>query len=209
MIMSEEKIPEGRYDDFIGIYDGAVSHSFCADIIRAFNHYQTTNAVYSEDSQFENSNAGRFDWAIDLTQMNANLTGFPERDLNDVLIACLDQYIHQYGHLKTELYYTPVQKIQKTPAGGGYHVWHDENNHMMFCARKMVWMVYLNDDFEGGETEFLYYHKRIKPKTGTLLIWPAGLTHAHRGGLVLSGNKYVATGWYYLANHNYAREQHQ
>ena len=57
-------------------------------------------------------------------------------------------------------------------------------------------MLYLNDDYEGGETEFLYYKTRIKGEKGKLLIWPAGITHAHRGGLVLDGTKYVATGWF-------------
>jgi len=204
----QQNFPEGKYDDFIGIYDGALDIAFCDQIISSFEHYQNTNAVYSEDTQFAMSNAGRFDWAIDLTQMNARMTGWPERDLNDVLIAGLEQYIHRYGHLKTEVFYTPVQKVQKTPAGGGYHVWHDENTSMQHSSRKMVWMVYLNDDFEGGETEFLYYPKRIQPKQGRLLIWPAGLTHAHRGGLVLKGNKYVVTGWYYLASDNYVTEQH-
>lgn len=124
----------------------------------------------------------------------------PDRELNSVLIQCLEEYIDVYGHLKTSTFYTPTQKVQKTPAGGGYHVWHDENTDGgAQSSRKMVWMVYLNDDFEGGETEFLYYKRRIQPKTGTLLIWPAGLTHAHRGGLVLTNCKYVVTGWFYVS----------
>ena len=205
----EQQFPEGRFEDFIGIFDGAVDPQFCQAIMKASDHHHNINAVYTEDMQFMNSNAGRFDWAMDLMQMNATIPGLAERDLNDALIAGLDQYIHRYGHLKTEVFYTPVQKVQKTPAGGGYHVWHDENTSMMHSARKMVWMVYLNDDFEGGETEYLYYSKRIQPKMGTLLIWPAGLTHVHRGGLVLKGDKYVVTGWFYLASDSYAREQQE
>ena len=62
-------------------------------------------------------------------------------------------------------------------------------------------MVYLNDDFKGGETEFLYYKRREQPEKGKLLLWPAGYTHTHRGGMVLEGNKYVITGWYYLGGY--------
>ena len=115
-------------------------------------------------------------------------------------MSCFNQYIHKYGHLATAAaMYSTTQKVQKTPAGGGYHVWHDENTTMSHCTRKVVWMFYLNDDFKGGETEFLYYHKRIVPKKGTLLLWPAGMTHAHRGGLVTEGMKYVVTGWFNVA----------
>ena len=56
-------------------------------------------------------------------------------------------------------------------------------------------MMYLNDDFEGGETEFLYQNKRIVPKRGQFLIWPATYTHAHRGNPPLSGKKYITTSW--------------
>jgi hypothetical protein len=56
-------------------------------------------------------------------------------------------------------------------------------------------MLYLNDVEDGGETEFLYQRMRVKPKQGTLLIWPAGFTHTHRGNPPLSNNKYVITGW--------------
>ena len=60
-------------------------------------------------------------------------------------------------------------------------------------------MLYLNDDYQGGETEFLYYKKRVQPERGKLLIWPAGYTHAHRGNMVLEGMKYVVTGWFHYA----------
>ena len=196
---NQGEIP-GRYEDFIGIYDNALSPEFCDAIIEAFDHYHRTNAVWCENTQFDNTIAGRFDWALDLSHMSGTMADMPERDLNDILMSCFNQYIHKYGHLVTAAaMYSTTQKIQKTPAGGGYHVWHDENTTMSHCTRKVVWMFYLNDDFEGGETEFLYYHKRITPKRGTLLLWPAGMTHAHRGGLVTKGMKYVVTGWFNVA----------
>jgi len=196
---NQGEIP-GRYEDFIGIYDNALSPEFCDAIIEAFDHYHRTNAVWCENTQFDNTIAGRFDWALDLSHMSGTMADMPERDLNDILMSCFNQYIHKYGHLVTAAaMYSTTQKIQKTPAGGGYHVWHDENTTMSRCTRKVVWMFYLNDNFEGGETEFLYYHKRITPKRGTLLLWPAGMTHAHRGGLVTKGMKYVVTGWFHVA----------
>ena len=190
----------GRYEDFIGIYDDALAPNFCDAIIEAFEHYYKTGSVFCENNQFENTIAGRFDWALDLSQMATVMDTASERDLNEVLMSCFRQYVNKYGHLKDGTYYSVCQKVQKTPAGGGYHVWHDENTSVAHMSRKVVWMFYLNDDFEGGETEFLYYHRRIVPKKGTLLLWPAGMTHAHRGGLVTQGMKYVVTGWFYVGN---------
>ena len=85
---------------------------------------------------------------------------------------------------------------QKTLQGQGYHVWHFENSSYQNSRRSVVWTVYLNDVEEGGETEFLYQSVRIKPKRGTVVIWPAHFTHIHRGNPPLSGDKYIATGWY-------------
>jgi len=197
--MEEEKNKnqiKAVYEDFIGIYEKALPIDFCEETMDCFEHYHRNNSVYCEDKQFRNSIAGRFDWAIDLSNMTSHMNGMAERTLNDHLMDCFNDYVHQYGHLKDMTFYTTTQKVQKTPAGGGYHVWHDESTELNHCMRSMVWMVYLNDNFKGGETEFLYYHKRIQPVQGTLLIWPAGLTHAHRGGLVLEGTKYVITGWF-------------
>jgi len=59
----------------------------------------------------------------------------------------------------------------------------------------MAFMVYLNDIKEGGETEFLYQKCRFKPKRNTLLLWPSGFTHTHRGNPPISGDKYIITGW--------------
>ena len=38
-------------------------------------------------------------------------------------------------------------------------------------------------------------HRRVQPKKGLLLIWPAYFTHKHRGNPPLKGEKYIATGW--------------
>jgi hypothetical protein len=189
----------GNYDDFIGTYEHALDFDLCDEIISAFDYYHDIGGVFTEDEQFPNSNAGRFDWAIDLNDLSTQMKSHPSAKVNELLSECLNEYMHVFGHLKSTPLYSIAQKVQKTPAGGGYHVWHDESSAIQHSARTLVWMIYLNDDFEGGETEFLYYKKRIKPTKGTVLLWPAGLTHCHRGGLVLSGMKYVITGWFYVA----------
>ena len=193
---------KGEYHDFIGTYSNVYDSKFCDSIIKSFDYYQDIDAVFCEDNQFENSNAGRFDWALDLAEMNPAMKDNQSQLLNETLQPCFNEYVNVFGHLKTVPMYSLSQKIQKTPAGGGYHVWHDENSNLEHSNRCLVWMIYLNDDYRGGETEFLYYKKRIQPEKGKLLIWPAGMTHCHRGGLVLEGTKYIATGWFYLANRN-------
>jgi hypothetical protein len=82
---------------------------------------------------------------------------------------------------------------------GGYPYWHSEiypkQDDGETLHRVLLWTIYLNDAFEDGETEFLYQRRRIVPRTGSLLIAPAGFTHTHRGNRPKGGNKYIATSW--------------
>ena len=65
-------------------------------------------------------------------------------------------------------------KAKKIPIGGGFHNWHYENSRIPYCTRQFVVQAYLNDEFDGGETEFLYMNKRISAKQGRIIIFPAG-----------------------------------
>jgi len=98
------------------------------------------------------------------------------------------------------LYRPGTINLQKYLRGsGGYHHWHSEiypqNASGESLHRVLLWMVYLNDVAEGGETEFLYQGRKIAPKQGRLVIAPAGFTHTHRGNVAVSGDKYIATSW--------------
>jgi hypothetical protein len=103
-----------------------------------------------------------------------------------------EQYsaIHNYPKMTSR-----IMKFQKTEVGGGYHVWHFENDTQDNLRRILTYIVYLNDVDEGGESEFLYYPKRVKPKTGRMIVWPAGFAHTHRGNPPISNTKYIITGW--------------
>jgi hypothetical protein len=188
----------GEYQDFIGSYSNFLDSSLCKYIIDTFDYYQNIGAVFCGGEQFDNTCAGRFDWSIDMREMQAHMPDLRQDYLNDELANAWNEYSAIFGNLRNNgPVYSLTQKVQKTPTGGGYHMWHDENGSMKSNNRVAVWMLYLNDDFEGGETEFLYYKKRIKAERGKLLIWPAGYTHCHKGNMVLSGNKYIVTGWFY------------
>ena len=60
------------------------------------------------------------------------------------------------------------------------------------AKRYLAILEYLNDDFEGGETEFPHHNLTVKPKTGTVLVFPPTWQYPHRGIPVESGNpKYI------------------
>ena len=190
-------------EDFIRIWPGKVSPEDCQETILAFeeivNNPELAEYVHNNARQFSNSNLGRKDLAIFL-----ETTAFNKADLASKYLYyihdCLMEYIEEFGQLKD----VPMSngcclKLQRTLPMGGYHVWHYENGDLpRHFPRELVWMIYLNDMPEGeGETEFLYQKKRIRPTQGTVVIWPAGMTHPHRGLTVYSQPKYILTGWYF------------
>ena len=69
--------------------------------------------------------------------------------------------------------------------------------------RTYTCMIYLNDNFEGGETDFWYLGIKIKPKIGKAVFWKnsEGLGHENKGSLhagspVISGEKMIITKWF-------------
>jgi hypothetical protein len=59
--------------------------------------------------------------------------------------------------------------------------------------RKISIVLYLNDGFEGGGTEFP--HQTFKPSPGYGLLFPSNWCFPHSGQKVLSGKKRVAVTW--------------
>lgn len=56
-------------------------------------------------------------------------------------------------------------------------------------------ILYLNDDYEGGELEFIHYGIKLKPKAGDFFIFPANFSYAHIAHPVTSGTKYAIVTW--------------
>lgn len=56
-------------------------------------------------------------------------------------------------------------------------------------------ILYLNDDYQGGELEFVHCNLKIKPKAGSLYLFPSGYTHAHIAHEVIKGTKYAIVTW--------------
>lgn len=54
---------------------------------------------------------------------------------------------------------------------------------------------YLNDNFEGGETYFDRQSVKVKPRAGSILVFPAYFTHPHESLPVAKGEKYAFTSW--------------
>ena len=190
-------------DNFIGVYDNYITKEECNRAIKLFEKqdkfnntvnridFEKVTILKKQDQQFFADSVNLNVWWEDLKSMILNF------DL------AWNHYCQNTGARAAysqdqEFFYTCL-KIQKTLPTEGYHVWHIEHGRGFETEpRAFVFSIYLNDVEEGGETEFLHFSKRVKPKTGRIVIWPAGFPYLHRGNPPLSGEKYILTSWMLL-----------
>jgi len=97
--------------------------------------------------------------------------------------------------------YTRVNRetIQLLTYGAGQkYTWHHDVSNFqtsMEFYRVFSTVLYLNDGFEGGGTNFL--NKTYKPLPGEALFFPSNWCFPHEGQEVISGEKRVAVTWWH------------
>ena len=113
------------------------------------------------------------------------------------LESCYRDYAKQWPFLGRTLQHADLVPftIQRYQPGGHFRRMHSERTSFGVMHRVLAWMTYLNDVDDGGETRFHHYDLDVRPERGKTLIWPAEWTHAHSGGIVTAGTKYIITGW--------------
>jgi len=190
-------------EDFIRVWPNFVPPDVCQETIDSFESFvadpSLQDLIQDNGSQFSNGLLGRKDLALFLEDARFNKSDLCTRYLY-LLQDCLTDYIADFGQLSDIALSNQCNlKIQRTMPMGGYHQWHYENGDgPKSYSREVVWMIYLNDMPEGeAETEFLFQRRKIQPTQGTVVFWPAGMTHPHRGLTVYTQPKYIATGWYH------------
>jgi hypothetical protein len=195
----EREVSSGEMvmDDFIWVDEDAVEQEVCEKIIERFDDYNDSGLVFSRQKAERVTRMGKDDVAIGYSyafnfQFNDNIGLI----VNKEIMQSFYDYCDRYQTLVDVDLCIKHFKIQKTLPGGGYHLWHFEQMDAPAADRIVVFSLYLNDIDDGGETEFLYQQRRVKPKQGSIAWWPASYTHTHRGNPPLGDtSKYIVTGW--------------
>jgi len=183
---------------FIQVYEKAFSDKFCKQAIEWFKVAEEGGMILNRQEHDGASKTEKQDTATYLPHFPLHHTSKELiNEFNRVFWGdCYKQYADQFDILNTFAEHKSyTMKKQKTEPGQGYHIWHAEVTSKELSNRLLTWTVYLNDEFEAGETEFLYQHYRYKPKKGDCIIFPTAYTHTHRGNPPIGGTKYIITGW--------------
>ncbi|MBE90271.1 MAG: 2OG-Fe(II) oxygenase [Rhodospirillaceae bacterium] len=198
--MHRLNIEESEHPHFIGAWR-LDDLNICDDIVRFFD---------AKKDQQDDGSVGL--GIVDKTVKNSTDLVIQPRDLENKEYAPLNAYIDQL--YQCYLAYTEEWpfiasfvsrlhigrfNIQRYDQDGHFNQVHSERTSLNTIHRLLVWMTYLDDVPDGGETEFIHYGLKIRPEKGKTLIWPAEWTHAHRCCPVIKVPKHVITGWMYFA----------
>lgn len=183
--------PPGNARDltrFVRVYDDALDTGFCNRMIESFEQLSTRH---------ERSGRGRMPslessaW----TELNLSRAGDVslERFFRERVIVGLERYNKDLG-LALEV---PLRARMEDFRIKRYSTTEDDQFQPHFdaldytCNRYLVFLWYLNDVEEGGETEFADLGLKIAPKTGRLIVFPPYWMFQHAGLPPRSNDKYI------------------
>jgi hypothetical protein len=96
------------------------------------------------------------------------------------------------------LFVNPLFNLQRYRPGEGFRRWHCDwtttEEATEPIRRVLAWILYCNTVPDGG-TEFHWQEHHVEAEKGTLAIFPAGMSHVHRGRVSHDHTKTIATGW--------------
>jgi Rps23 Pro-64 3,4-dihydroxylase Tpa1-like proline 4-hydroxylase len=121
--------------------------------------------------------------AISLNRKTAK-SSFVDKPLISVLGGIQPSILNSfYTEDNNLLQYTETQKFNSHYDGGSG------------SKRTISPILYLNDDYIGGEIEFVNFNIKIKPKSGSLILFPSNYAYRHTAHPVTSGTKYAIVTW--------------
>jgi predicted 2-oxoglutarate/Fe(II)-dependent dioxygenase YbiX len=110
---------------------------------------------------------------------------------NMLLLATTITYAKRYG-ITEPLWHESYQML-RYGEGQEYKAHYDGGSTQV--SRQISCICYLNDDYQGGELEFVNFKVKIKPESGMLILFPSSFPYTHIAHPVTKWTKYSLVTW--------------
>ncbi|MSQ97715.1 MAG: hypothetical protein EXR85_00230 [Xanthomonadales bacterium] len=174
-------------EDFFGIYDKALNAELCQDIVQRFENDPRKSRGKVGEGRYRPDFKGTME--IDLADIRH---GWEDviNTVNQSLMFYLRQYMKKWTEAfkSVEVHHEGFRVTRYNP--GEQFDWHSDNIGGTY-TRVMTAMWYLNTVEEGGETDYKWMGRAIKPLEGRLIICPVGWPYFNRDNPPVSGPKYT------------------
>lgn len=182
----------------INIYRGAISAPDCDSYIQTLESNLNGQTQYSwGGAQVTNSDSvdtyarNAKDFKIKSTSLgprtseNAELYDMHE-EIFRKLKTCVDDYGHYWGVGISS--YEAFNFVKYEGAGTHFRIHAD---HGPTYVTTISAVIYLNDNYEGGELWFPRFDLTLKPKQGDIAIFPSTFIYEHASKEMIDGTKYA------------------
>lgn len=110
---------------------------------------------------------------------------------------CSDRYLAgnnlDKNRYNLELNQVPIKKWNQGQSMGPHFDGQDGDSTLAFSL-----VAYVNDDYEGGEIHFPNQNITIKPKAGSLIMFPSQQPYVHEVMPITSGTRYMSPAHVYI-----------
>lgn len=181
----------------INVYRDAFSKAQCDSFIQTLENnlngqtqwgWNGAHVTTSEEVDLEARNAKDFKFSSTglgpRTDENAPLYDMHSQIFNTVR-ACVDDYGRYWG--VGIMSYEAFNFVKYEGAGTHFKI-HADHGPTYVTTVSIV--VYLNDDYEGGEIWFPRFDLTHKPKVGDVIVFPSTYIYEHASQDMVSGTKY-------------------
>ena len=151
----------------------------------------------------EGQNKLMFCWQKFIPQVNdihpTDIYKDEQTSISSQLFGALDKTLEHY----TKELYSFADKNIKSREHTMHLLKYDQSGHLPahqdqgISSRVLSVLLYLNDDYEGGDIEFRHSGIRFKPKAGSVLFFPSNFLYVHEVYPVTKGPRYALPNWYH------------
>lgn len=186
---------------FLYTKPNALNKEVCREIIQTFElstDRQQKGKVYTQSSEQNSNIKDSMDMSFIPEDLKDPIWGRLLHNIVDIVEKGLEDYKIRFQKGLTQVDPFRISQgfnIQRYRPSQAFHGYHCERAGIPHSERILVWMIYLNDVTDRGETEFYYQHYFERPEEGKLVIWPSDWTYLHRGIPSPTQTKYIITGW--------------
>lgn len=175
---------------YVRCYDRALDAKFCAQMIAAF---ERSGHLHAQNGRRHHAGFKHSAW------VEVNLTGLADAAFLGFFHAQIDKYLTEYNkevRLTLPIPSRPTiddLRMKRYRGNSDDHFEPHFDSIDQKCARYLVFLWYLNDVAEGGETEFTDLGIRVQAKVGRLLVFPPYWMFQHAGLPPRSNDKYIVS----------------
>jgi hypothetical protein len=175
-------------EHYIRVYDDALEPGFCANLIAGFEQMSELQRQNGKGIRPGLENSA---W----TEMNVGRLA--DKAFLGFFMVQIERYLARYNAdvglgIPIPLRPTTDNLTMKRYRAGADEVFEPHFDSIDAVSnRYLVFLWYLNDVQQGGETEFCDLGTRVQPRAGRLLMFPPYWMYQHAGRAPISGDKYI------------------